>query len=79
VSVAPGLGRSDATIETVRRYGLWPEAVGASDPAGPRTRTLRIVKTRDAREPGERVVESVRDAFGREWAVVVGQRASGPA
>ncbi|HEX4440533.1 MAG TPA: hypothetical protein VH854_10715 [Thermoanaerobaculia bacterium] len=79
VSVAPGLGRSDATIETVRRWGLWPDGAGAPDPSGPRRRTLRIVKTRASRAPDERVVESVRDAFGREWAVVLAKPTSGPA
>ena len=90
VSVAPGLGRSDATIETVRRWGLWPDRSTAPDPSGPRTRSFRIAKSDagiERAEPSservepagerERVVERVRDGFGREWAVVLGRRSAG--
>ena len=48
VSVATGLGRSDATIETVRRYGLWPDAVREEPPAnGAPPRSFRIVRSAD--------------------------------
>jgi hypothetical protein len=83
VSVNPGLGRSDTTIGTVRRYGLWPDAGEAGRPSAS-GRSFRIVRSAPApcerqgdQPPGGpgRVVERIRDAFGREWAVVLGWRA----
>jgi len=47
VSVATGLGRSDATIETVRRYGLWPDAVREEPRANGAPRSFRIVRSAD--------------------------------
>jgi hypothetical protein len=77
VSVASGLGRSDATIETVRRYGLWPDAGRrGAPPAGAPGRTFQIVKLAPSGVAGAgRVVERIRDVFGREWAVVLGRPA----
>lgn len=70
VRIAPGLGRSALAIEAVRTYRLDPDAPSAARPAIPRLRA-RIVAAGDASAAGERVVERVRDVFGREWAKVV--------
>ena len=72
--VAPGLGRNDRTIETVRRNRLslapLPAAVAGAG------RSFRIEAPGVRPERGERVVvERVRDRWGRESAVVLGQRA----
>jgi hypothetical protein len=77
VRVAPRLGRSDATIDTVRRYQL-----GADLPVGVTTsRRTRVFRVADhGAEPanGERVVERVRDDWGRNWALVLGRAAPSP-
>ena len=71
VSVAPRLGRSDLTIDTVRRYRLsrqrWP------DPAGRPRRAFRVAGPGTLPGSGERIVERVRDPWGREWAVILGR------
>jgi hypothetical protein len=76
VRVSRGLGRSDMTIDTVRRYRLSPEP----DPARPagggerEHRSFRIARPLAPLNEGERVVERVRDGWGRDWAVVIGAR-----
>jgi hypothetical protein len=70
VRIAPGLGRSALAIEAVRAYRLDPDDEKAARPSpGPRLR-VRIAAAASAPTAGERVVERVRDAFGREWARV---------
>ncbi|MGH9369827.1 MAG: hypothetical protein ACRD3M_19415 [Thermoanaerobaculia bacterium] len=81
VAVEPGLGRSDSTIDTVRRYRL--QAGPVSGPgSGPLTdrasRRFRVARGGAGAAPGERVVERVRDAWGREWAIVLGRPADVP-
>jgi hypothetical protein len=79
VEVAPGLGRNDTTIATVRRYRLDPDA--APTPAGRdragSPRSFRVAPPRTQASPSERAVERVRDAWGREWAVILARRAPG--
>jgi hypothetical protein len=76
VTVAPGLGRSDLTIETVRRYRLgvdeipWPAGGASGRPAS----SFRVAADGSAASDAERVVERVRDAWGRDWAVVLASR-----
>jgi hypothetical protein len=71
VAVDPGLGRSDLTIDTVRRYRLDPRPLPPLE--GPFPRVLRVARPGVSFE-GFRVVERVRDAWGRDWAVVVARR-----
>jgi hypothetical protein len=81
VTVASGLGRSDLTVDTVRRYRLSPGAgAGVADPVAPgfRERRFRIAPPSSAPGAGERTVERVRDAWGREWAVIFGRAAPAP-
>jgi hypothetical protein len=79
VAVQPGLGRSDLTIETVRRYRLDPEAGPAPAERGAgAAKTFRIVAPAVAPGAGERPVERVDDAWGRPWAVVLGRPAAAP-
>lgn len=79
VALDRGLGTEDTTIAAVRRFRLDPEDLGLtnrlppSDSGGP-TRSFRIVPPDAARRPEERLVERVRDAWGQEWAVVLGTR-----
>lgn len=78
VRVAPGLGRSDLTIDTVRRYRLDPDRdrFGGGLPelvsTTRMTRLFRIATPRALPEKRERIVERIRDGWGRDWAVVIG-------
>ena len=76
VAIRPSLGRSDATIATVARYGLDvvppPAPAAASNPA----RSFRIAAPGERPADGERAVERVRDAWGRERALVLGRRSA---
>ena len=72
VRVTPGLGRNDRTIETVRRGRLSLAPLPAAVPGAGRSFRIEAPGARPERQ--ERVVERVRDGWGREWAVVLGQR-----
>ena len=74
VSVAPGLGRSDMTIATVARYRLDVVAPASPVPARAVPRSFRIAAAGTPPAEGERAVERVRDAWGRDRAVVLGSR-----
>ena len=80
VSIEPRLGRSDLTIDVVRRYRLTPRSgrgeIGAPDAMAPPVRASRVFRLRGPREEpvgDERVVERVRDEWGRDWAIVTGR------
>jgi hypothetical protein len=76
VAVDAGLGRSDLTIDTVRRYRLDTEIARGPGPEGAgatRRRKFRIAAANRTPLAGERAVECVRDAWGRDWAVVFGR------
>jgi len=76
VAIAPGLAHSLITIGAIRRYRLDPDAPPAGSPRAGQApaRTFRIVARSTPPEPRERVVERVRDAWGRDWAVVLGKK-----
>jgi hypothetical protein len=80
VSIEPRLGRSDMTIDLVRRYRLIPhsspgeiDAPGVMPSASRDSRFFRVGSPRAFTAEGERVVERVRDGWGRDWAVVIGR------
>ncbi len=72
VTVAPGIGHSEITIGGIRRYRLGPDLAPEASPAR-RGRIFRIEKPGTAAGEGERLVERVGDAWGKEWAVVLGR------
>jgi hypothetical protein len=74
VEVAPGLGRSNTTIETVRRYALDFDPAPAAAAFSSGNRVVRIAAPGARPAPSERVVECVDDAWGRRWAVVMARR-----
>jgi hypothetical protein len=76
VTVSPDLGHSPITIEGIRRYRLEPDRNRPGPSGDGLPRSFRIVAPTAAARPGERMVERVRDSWGRDWAVVVGR--SGP-
>ena len=76
VELAPGLGRSHLAIEAVRSYRLDPDASPSAQPLGSPRLRVRIAAAATAPLAPERVVERVRDAFGREWARVLASRRS---
>jgi len=74
VSMAGGLGHSPLAVEAVRRFRLDPDAPAAQEAPGRAGRSFRVEPSSTAARPGERVVEHVRDGWGRDWAVVLGRR-----
>jgi hypothetical protein len=75
VSVEPGRTHSAITVNAVRRYRLDP---GAPVPAAGAPRlTARVASPGAQPLSGERAVERVRDAWGRDWGVVMASRAAG--
>ncbi len=75
VRLAPGLVHSSITIQAIVRYELDPdrlEATATSRAGG--SRSFRLAPPGVTPGSGERVVERVRDAWGREWGVVLGVR-----
>jgi hypothetical protein len=77
VSVEPGIGHSDVLIGAIREYRLDPSPAPAAF-AGRSERRFDLVSPPAAAGAPGRVVERVRDAWGREWAVVVGRRETRP-
>ncbi len=83
VSVESGTEHSPITVDAVRRYRLDPDRAAPGMPllASISPRAFRVAAPRSAPRGGERVVERVRDAWGRDWGVVlaVPRPARGPA
>ena len=72
VEMDPGLGHSPITIGAIRRYRLDPDAAPATaSSAVPSRRNIRIAPPGALPGPREHAVERVRDAWGREWGVVI--------
>ena len=72
VAISRELGHSPITIEGIRRYSLEP-CPSSSKPSGPhRIRSFRIVPPKTAPAVSERTVERVRDAWGKDWGIVLG-------
>ena len=71
VELAPDLGRSHLAIEAVRAYRLDPDASPEARSLESLRLRVRIAPSASSPSAGERVVERVRDAFGREWARVL--------
>ncbi len=74
VTISPVLGQSAITIGEIRRYRLDPD-LSRQQPLRDR-RNFRIVPAATPLEPGERLVERVRDAWGRLWAEVLARVSS---
>jgi len=85
VEIAPGVGfapraQSPLTMGPIRRHRLDPEEprreeiFGGADPRGGPRRGFRIVPAKTSPVSGERLVERVRDGWGRDWAAVLGRR-----
>jgi hypothetical protein len=73
VRVSPDLKHSLITVEGIRRYRLDPDLAADTLPGrAPAAREFRFVPPGVAARPGERLVERIGDAWGREWAWVYG-------
>ena len=72
VELSPRVGIFAPTISAVRRFHLDPDTMPA--PASRGGARYRVAPPRAEPESGERVIERVRDAWGREWAVVLARR-----
>lgn len=71
--------QSPLTMGPIRRYRLDPEEprrarLFGPRPAGEASRTFRIAPSEAAPGPGERLVERIRDRWGRDWGAVLGRR-----
>ncbi|MCA1580125.1 MAG: hypothetical protein LC796_01785 [Acidobacteria bacterium] len=73
VSVESGTEHSPITVRAVRQYRLDPDGSASSAPplSSVAARAFRVADPRSAPRRGERVVERVRDAWGRDWGVVL--------
>jgi hypothetical protein len=73
VRLAPELAHSRITVEGIRRYRLDPDLAADALPGrATSAREFRFVPPGVPRRPGERLVERIGDAWGREWAWVYG-------
>jgi hypothetical protein len=72
VAMEPGLGHYALTVEGVWRYRLDPAIPDEPPAARGRDRAFRVAAPGSPRA-GERLVERVTDAWGREWAWVYGR------
>jgi len=79
VSISKDVGVEPTTIEAVRRFRLDPDDRLSQAPASgaPARRSFRIAPSSRPPEPGERVVERVRDPRGRAEALVLARRLAG--
>ena len=75
VSADPGLGYAPVTFETIHRYRLDPDGGKLSGrAAGSGERALRVAAPGTPARAGERRVERIADAWGRDWGWVYGRR-----
>lgn len=75
VAVDPGVGYAPVTFETIRRYRLDPDGAKlAGRAAGSGKRAFRVAVPGTAARAGERRVERIADAWGRDWGCVYGRR-----
>jgi len=77
VSMDVNLGRAPLAVEPIHAYRLDPDVL-VSGARGAAPMRIRVVAPPAALDPGERVVERVRDPWGREWARVLASRGTGP-
>jgi hypothetical protein len=76
VVLEPEMVHSEVTFETIRDYRLDPDlAADGLAVNGGRSRAFRIASARAARDPAERLVETIRDPWGKTWALVLGRKA----
>ena len=75
VSADPGLGYAPVTFETIRRYRLDPDGGKlAGRAAASAERAFRVAAPGTPPRAGERRVERIADAWGRDWGWVYGRR-----
>ena len=67
---------SPLVVGTIQRLAIAPraESIGPRPSAPPSGRLFRFLAPDAGPAPSERVVERIRDAWGRDWALVVGRR-----
>ncbi|MEP7132897.1 MAG: hypothetical protein ABI914_07015 [Acidobacteriota bacterium] len=72
VAVEAGSEHSPITVEAVRKYRLDADLVPSPSPAAKaeKARAFRVAGPRSEARAGEKVVERVRDAWGRDWGLV---------
>jgi hypothetical protein len=73
VAMEPGLGHYALTVQGVWRYRLDPAIPDEPPAARGGDRAFRVAAPGTAPRAGERLVERVTDAWGREWACVYGR------
>jgi len=79
VDLDPSLGQNRLTIEGAHKYRLdpWRDRLGRDAPEGELRQRFRIVAAGSRPHAGERLVERVGDAWGREWGWIYGRRTGG--
>ena len=75
VVVEPGIEHSRITVEAVRKYRLDPDFSASpsfrSNLPAEEAPSFRVTAPRSAPRAGEKVVEWVRDGWGRDWGIVL--------
>lgn len=81
VRLDPPLSDHDAVVSAIRDYALDPDEeraravfFRAGEPSGRQTRLVRVAAPPAVAGQGERQVELIRDAWGREHGVVFARR-----
>jgi hypothetical protein len=75
VELSPDLVHSPVAYETIRRFGLDPDVpAGQARHVGKTERIFRVAAPEAPAKPGERVVERISDPWGKNWAVVLGEK-----
>ncbi len=80
VTIDSGVRYSSITVEAIRRYRLDPDRpIESPRDRAERATSFRIAPPGAPPDAGERLVEKVGDAWGREWARIYGRRGAAPA
>jgi hypothetical protein len=76
VKLESSLNYSPLVASTIQRLAIAPraESVGPRPSVSPSERLFRFLAPNAEPATSERIVERIRDAWGRDWALVVGRR-----
>ena len=75
VALEAGVVHSAVTFDAIRDYRLDPDLISDDRSVrDARSRAFRIASARTTRDSDERLVETIRDPWGKTWALVLGRK-----